>query len=85
MTSRTLRLMGRFALERSWVCLVCSGCPFKFTVRAVAVLVAQEGETAPVRMGSMIESVCGNLRTSVLGFGCGSVMGRVGRGVARDG
>ena len=30
-------------------------------------------------MGSMIESVCGNLRTSVLGFGCGSVMGRVGR------
>jgi aryl-alcohol dehydrogenase-like predicted oxidoreductase len=30
-------------------------------------------------MGSMLESVCGNLRTSVLGFGCGSVMGRVGR------
>ena len=27
----------------------------------------------------MIESVCGKLRTSVLGFGCGSVMGRVGR------
>ena len=33
----------------------------------------------PIRIGSMIESVCGNLRTSVLGFGCGSVMGRVGR------
>ena len=33
-------------------------------------------------MGSMIESVCGNLRTSVLGFGCGSVMGRVGRGAS---
>src|SRR5580704_5522793 len=30
-------------------------------------------------MGSMLESVCGSLRTSVLGFGCGSVMGRVGR------
>jgi diketogulonate reductase-like aldo/keto reductase len=30
-------------------------------------------------MGSMIESVCGKVRTSVLGFGCGSVMGRVGR------
>ena len=30
-------------------------------------------------MGSMLESVCGNVRTSVLGFGCGSVMGRVGR------
>jgi diketogulonate reductase-like aldo/keto reductase len=27
----------------------------------------------------MIESVCGEMRTSVLGFGCGSVMGRVGR------
>jgi aryl-alcohol dehydrogenase-like predicted oxidoreductase len=27
----------------------------------------------------MIQSVCGNLRVSVLGFGCGSVMGRVGR------
>lgn len=27
----------------------------------------------------MLERVCGNLRTSVLGFGCGSVMGRVGR------
>ncbi len=27
----------------------------------------------------MIESVCGKLRTPVLGFGCGSVMGRVGR------
>ena len=33
-------------------------------------------------MGSMIESVCGNVRTSVLGFGCGSVMGRVGRGAS---
>ena len=30
----------------------------------------------------MLESVCGNLRTSVLGFGCGSVMGRVGRRVS---
>ena len=27
----------------------------------------------------MIEGVCGNVRTSALGFGCGSVMGRVGR------
>jgi len=27
----------------------------------------------------MLENVCGNVRTSVLGFGCGSVMGRVGR------
>jgi diketogulonate reductase-like aldo/keto reductase len=27
----------------------------------------------------MLESVGGNVRTSVLGFGCGSVMGRVGR------
>ena len=34
---------------------------------------------APAKMGSMLESVCGSLRTSVLGFGCGSVMGRVGR------
>jgi aryl-alcohol dehydrogenase-like predicted oxidoreductase len=30
-------------------------------------------------MSSMLESVCGNVRTSELGFGCGSVMGRVGR------
>jgi len=30
-------------------------------------------------MGSMLENVCENLCTSVLGFGCGSVMGRVGR------
>ncbi len=30
-------------------------------------------------MGSMIEGVCGSVRTSALGFGCGSVMGRVGR------
>jgi diketogulonate reductase-like aldo/keto reductase len=30
-------------------------------------------------MGSMIESVCGSVKTSALGFGCGSVMGRVGR------
>ena len=37
-------------------------------------------ESAPVRMGAMIESVCGKMRMSVLGFGCGSVMGRVGRG-----
>ena len=30
----------------------------------------------------MMESVCGELRPSVLGFGCGSVMGRVGRGAS---
>jgi diketogulonate reductase-like aldo/keto reductase len=33
-------------------------------------------------MGSMLKSVCGNVRTSLLGFGCGSVMGRVGRGAS---
>jgi len=27
----------------------------------------------------MLQSTCGQLRTSVLGFGCGSVLGRVGR------
>jgi aryl-alcohol dehydrogenase-like predicted oxidoreductase len=30
-------------------------------------------------MEPMRQSLCGNLRTSVLGFGCGSVLGRVGR------
>lgn len=30
-------------------------------------------------MEPMREKVCGELRTSVLGFGCGSVLGRVGR------
>lgn len=35
--------------------------------------------SAAVRIGAMEEIVCGNLRASVLGFGCGSVMGRVGR------
>jgi aryl-alcohol dehydrogenase-like predicted oxidoreductase len=30
----------------------------------------------------MLERVCGNQRVSVLGFGCGSVMGRVGRSVS---
>jgi aryl-alcohol dehydrogenase-like predicted oxidoreductase len=30
----------------------------------------------------MLESTCGELQTSVLGFGCGSVLGRVGRGAS---
>jgi len=30
----------------------------------------------------MQQSTCGELRTSVLGFGCGSAMGRVGRGAS---
>src|SRR5580658_10577636 len=30
----------------------------------------------------MRQSVCGETRTSALGFGCGSVMGRVGRGAS---
>jgi len=30
----------------------------------------------------MLESTCGEVRTSVLGFGCGSVLGRVGRGAS---
>jgi aryl-alcohol dehydrogenase-like predicted oxidoreductase len=33
-------------------------------------------------MERMRESVCGEMRTSVLGFGCGSVLGRVGRGAS---
>lgn len=33
-------------------------------------------------MKRMRESVCGAIRTSVLGFGCGSVLGRVGRGAS---
>lgn len=33
-------------------------------------------------MVRMRESVCGAMRTSVLGFGCGSVLGRVGRGTS---
>jgi len=45
-------------------------------------LVVQGGQIERARMGSMIESVCGKLRTSALGFGCGSVMGRVGRGAS---
>lgn len=30
----------------------------------------------------MRQSTCGDMRTSVLGFGCGSVLGRVGRGAS---
>jgi aryl-alcohol dehydrogenase-like predicted oxidoreductase len=30
----------------------------------------------------MRQSICGEIRTSVLGFGCGSVLGRVGRGTS---
>lgn len=33
-------------------------------------------------MEPMRESVCGEMRTPVLGFGCGSVLGRVGRGAS---
>jgi aryl-alcohol dehydrogenase-like predicted oxidoreductase len=33
-------------------------------------------------MERMREKVCGEIRTSVLGFGCGSVLGRVGRGAS---
>jgi len=33
-------------------------------------------------MKLMRQSICGELRTSVLGFGCGSVLGRVGRGAS---
>src|ERR1700693_2773414 len=34
------------------------------------------------RIESMRHSTCGEIRTSVLGFGCGSVLGRVGRGAS---
>src|ERR1700690_1778760 len=30
----------------------------------------------------MRQSTCGEIRTSLLGFGCGSVLGRVGRGAS---
>lgn len=35
---------------------------------------------AQARIVAMKQSKCGELRTSALGFGCGSVLGRVGRG-----
>jgi len=34
------------------------------------------------RIRLMRQSICGEIRTSVLGFGCGSVLGRVGRGAS---
>jgi len=69
----------RFALERSSDDLAGSGSKSNFTVWAVAGQVEPDRQIGPAKMGSMLESVCGNLCTSVLGFGCGSVMGRVGR------
>lgn len=34
------------------------------------------------RIDPMRQSTCGEIKTSVLGFGCGSVLGRVGRGTS---